>query len=86
MLVKNGDGMTKIEFRQEYGYMQDREQRLREIGESFDGSLAIEAANQIKHLKYALSELVCIVEIHSDATRNNFAWAELEEAKKALSA
>jgi hypothetical protein len=47
-------------------------------------SLALEAANQIKHLKESLKELVSIVEIHSKATGNNFAWAELEEAKEAL--
>jgi hypothetical protein len=33
---------------------------------------------------FPLKELVCIVEIHSKATKNNFAWAELEEAKIAL--
>ena len=78
--------MTQIEFKNEYGYMRDREPRLREVGAAFESSLALEAANQIKHLKYALSEMVDITEIHSAATGNNFAWAELEEAKKALSA
>jgi hypothetical protein len=33
----------------------------------------------------AMKELVSIVEIHSEHTSNNFAWAELEEAHKALS-
>jgi hypothetical protein len=34
--------------------------------------------------KEALKELVSIIEIHQKATGNNFAWAELEEAKKYL--
>lgn len=68
----------------EYGYRRDREQRLREVSSSMPDSLAGEAANQIRHLKAALQELVSIVEIHSSATRNNFAWAELDEAKLAL--
>jgi len=66
-----------------YGYKRCREARLREISD-VPNSLATESANQIKHLKNALKELVCIVEIHSKATKNNFAWAELEEAKIAL--
>lgn len=68
----------------EYGYRRDREQRLREVSSYMPDSLAGEAANQIRHLKAALQELVSIVEIHSSATRNNFAWAELDEAKLAL--
>lgn len=76
--------MKVIERFQEYGYRRDREQRLREISTGRGDSLALEAANQIKHLKESLKELVSIVEIHSKATGNNFAWAELEEAKEAL--
>jgi len=38
----------------------------------------------VHQFKECLSELVCIVEIHSEATSNNFAWAELEEAKRVL--
>lgn len=68
----------------EHGYIRDREQRLREISGGRQDSLAQEAANQIRHLKSALRELVAIVEIHSSATHNNFAWAELDEAKLAL--
>ena len=68
----------------EYGYLRDREQRLREIGEGRDDSLATEAANQIAHLKMALKEMVSIVEIHSKATNSNFAWAEVDFAKQAL--
>lgn len=71
-------------FFNEYGYQRDREPRLREASTGLPGSLANEAANQIKHLKAALRELVSIVEIHSSATSNDFAWAELEEAKLAL--
>jgi hypothetical protein len=33
----------------------------------------------------ALRELVSVVRIHSEATDNNFAWAELEECEKVLS-
>ncbi len=35
-------------------------------------------------LKLALKELVSIVEIHQKSTGNNFAWAEIEEAKRCL--
>lgn len=76
--------MNQVEFAQEYGYRCDREQRLREVGDCRENSLSIEAANQLKHLKMALKDLVSIVEIHSNATDNNFAWAELDEARKAL--
>ena len=72
------------EFFAEYGYFRDREQRLRELADNRPDSLAAEAANQIKHLKSALRDLVSIVEIHINATKNNFAWAEIDEAKLAL--
>lgn len=68
---------------QEHGYRRDREQRLRDVAGDRD-CLSLEAANQIKHLKSALTELISVVEIHSSATSNNFAWAELEDAKTAL--
>lgn len=32
----------------------------------------------------ALKQMVSIVVIHSNATRNNFAWAELDEARAAI--
>lgn len=76
--------MEQIERFKEYGYMRDRESRLREVSNGRNDSLAMEAANQIKHLKDALSEMVSIVKIHSETTGNNFAWAEIEEARKAL--
>jgi hypothetical protein len=38
----------------------------------------------LEHLTTALKELATIVEIHSKETGNNFALAELDEAKKAL--
>lgn len=75
-----------LAFFHEYGYRTDREQRLRDIAGDREDSLSMEAANQIKHLKSCLSELVSIVEIHSEATRNNFATPELLEAYKALGA
>lgn len=74
----------EITMMQEHGYLRDREQRLREIGGGRTDSLATEAANQIAHLKLAIKELVSIVEIHSKATNNNFAWAEIDFAKRAL--
>lgn len=74
----------KLDFLDKYGYLCDREQKLRDVGGINPSSLAIEAANQIKHLKEALRDLVSITKIHSKATGNNFAWAELEEAEKAL--
>lgn len=71
-------------FFNDHGYRRCREGRLRSVAGSRD-CLAGEAANQIKHLKQALSELVSIVEIHSKCTKNNFAWAEIDFAKEALS-
>lgn len=68
----------------EHGYRRCREARLRCVAGG-RVCLASEAANQIKHLKQALSELVSIVEIHSKHTKNNFAWAEIDFAKEALS-
>lgn len=32
----------------------------------------------------ALQELMCIVDIHSKGTKNNFAWAEYEMAEEAV--
>ena len=77
--------MTQIKFFNEFGYMRDREQTLRSIS-SRDDSLAVEAANQIKHLKECLKNMVSIAEIHQEHTGNNFAWAEIECAKEALNA
>lgn len=74
--------MNELEFKNEFVYMRDREEQLRSMGN--DESLSREAANQIKHLKSALSELVSIVEIHQKSTANNFAWAEIDFAKNAL--
>lgn len=70
-------------FFNEHGYRRCREVRLRRVADGRD-CLANEAANQIKHLKEALSELVSIVEIHSECTKNNFAWAEIGFAREAL--
>ncbi|HZW98357.1 MAG TPA: hypothetical protein VFF56_05895 [Bacillota bacterium] len=75
--------MTQL-FYNEHGYRKCREARLRCIAGSRE-CLAGEAANQIKHLKQALKEIISIVEIHSRETGNNFAWAELDFAKEAIS-
>ena len=75
----------QLEFYNEYGYRRDLESLNRNIGEGRPDSTATQTANQIKHLKSALKELVSIVEIHSKATGSSFAWAEIEEAQKALS-
>jgi hypothetical protein len=40
----------------------------------------------VKQLVEALEQLMSIVTIHSRATSNNFAWAEMDEAKEALAA
>ena len=72
------------EFFLECGYRRDMEVMLRKIGDGREDSTATLAANQISHLKSALRELISIVEIHSEATDENFAWAELPEAKKSL--
>lgn len=42
--------------------------------------------NVNKQLLDALKELVSIVEIHSKATDNNFAWAEIDFANEAIAA
>ena len=81
--------MDQLKRYEEYGYIHDLESRLRGVadnGGNHEESLAMQAANQIKHLKDSLRELVSIVKIHSKATGNNFAWAEVEEAEKALAA
>jgi len=74
----------QLKFYNEYGYRRDLESLNRSIGEGRPDSTATQTANQIKHLKSALREIVAIVEIHSKATDSNFAWAELEESRKAL--
>ena len=74
----------QLNFYREYGYRRDMESQIRDIGSGRPDSTATQAANQIKHLKSALKEMVSIVEIHSSATKNNFAWAELEDARAAL--
>lgn len=40
----------------------------------------------VKQLVDALEQLMSIVTIHSKATSNSFAWAEMDEAKAALAA
>lgn len=42
------------------------------------------AENQHGELLAALKELVSIVRIHTNATGNNFAWAEMDEAKAVI--
>lgn len=37
-----------------------------------------------EEIEEALEQLISIVEIHSNASNNNFAWAELEFAKESL--
>lgn len=73
------------EFFSKYGYYRDMGPSLLEIGNARADSTSTLAGNQIKHLKEALRELISIVEIHTTATGNNFAWAELDEARLALS-
>ena len=60
-------------------------------GNGFDGlEIGVEREDSQPFIDYvnrladSLKELVCIVEIHSKATKNNFAWAELDEAKEVL--
>lgn len=43
-------------------------------------NLIVESPNLLK----ALKELIQIVEIHSEATGNNFAWAELDVARSVV--
>lgn len=42
------------------------------------------AEKQQGELLAALKELVSIVRIHTNATGNNFAWAEMDEAKAVI--
>ena len=44
------------------------------------------APDVVKQLVEALEQLMSIVTIHSRATSNSFAWAEMDEAKEALAA
>jgi hypothetical protein len=44
------------------------------------------APDVTKQLVEALEQLMSIVTIHSRATSNSFAWAEMDEAKEALAA
>ena len=74
----------QLKFYKEYGYRRCMEKQIRSIGDGRLDSTATQTANQIKHLKASLKELVSITEIHSNATNSNFAWAEVEEARKAL--
>lgn len=76
--------MGDLDFFHEHGYFGDTEPVLRSIADGRNESRAQYSANQIKHLKDSLRELINIVEIHSNATANNFAWAELECARIAL--
>lgn len=50
------------------------------------GNMVSPEDSRITELEEALRELVCIVEIHQRATKNKFAWAELNAAKEALEA
>jgi hypothetical protein len=50
------------------------------IYEHFNG----ESVTRQDEVTEALKELVSIVEIHSKATGSNFAWAELDQAKKVV--
>lgn len=43
-----------------------------------------DAKQQIDRLVESLKELMSIVQIHSNNTDNNFAWAEMSEAEKTL--
>ena len=52
---------------------------------------SIESDAEIRELKKqrdelleALKQMVSIVEIHSRSTKNNFAWAEMDEARAAI--
>lgn len=74
----------QLKFYEEHGYRRDMEAQNRRIGDGRPDSTATHTANHIRHLKSVLKELVCIVEIHSRSTKNNFAQAELEEAQKVL--
>ncbi len=48
------------------------------------GDQLVDAINQRDELLEALKQMVSIVVIHSNATGNNFAWAELDEARAAI--
>lgn len=77
------DAKQNIRFR-EYGYTRDMEETLRNVGDGRDEGLATQSANQIKHLKDALKQLVKVVEIKNKENNSQFAWNEIVEAKVAL--
>lgn len=76
--------MYNTKFSKDYGYYRDMTNKLELIGADNPNSVATCSANQIKHLKSAVVELISIVEAHQAMTETNFAWAELEYAKEAL--
>ena len=56
------------------------------LGYAVGGKLINKKDDVVKQLVEALKELMSIVTIHSRTTSNNFAWAEMDEAKTALAA
>jgi hypothetical protein len=71
-------------FYEHYGYRRCREHTLRIIADNRPESLAVEAANQINHLKKCLREICCAVESHNKSTNDSIALIELKESKNAL--
>lgn len=67
----------ELEFFNEHGYRCDREQSLRNVGHGRENSLAMEAANQLRHLKSILRKM------HARAKEQQLDWPELDEVENA---
>ena len=68
LLRQRDEVIKKIDFIQTFGLSKE------------DKTLEKQSSELLK----ALEELVCITKIHSKATKNNFAWAELEFAEQII--
>ena len=56
------------------------------LGYAVGGKITTKKDALVAQLVEALEQLMSIVTIHSKATSNSFAWAEMDEAKAALAA
>jgi hypothetical protein len=74
--VRNGCGMAGEEVAAEFDKM---ELEIAELKQQHD-----ELHDNLYELIDFARELVSIVKIHSNATGNNFAWAELESMENAI--
>jgi hypothetical protein len=78
LLKASDNSECKLKIHELFGYVDQA------YGEaSLYAGAAKQLEQELEETREALRQLVAIVEIHSEATGNNFAWAELDDAKKA---